>query len=52
MERFLKGENGQGLVEYALIISVVSVVLVASLVLFSDQLAVSFNTIANALQSL
>jgi pilus assembly protein Flp/PilA len=45
----LRREEGQGLVEYALIIALVSVLLVASLTLFKDKIAGVFTSISSAL---
>ena len=37
MKRFLKDDSGQGLVEYALIIALVSIVAIAALQLLGDK---------------
>ena len=44
-------ESGQGLTEYALIIALVSIALIAVLFLFKDQLAAVFNKITSILST-
>lgn len=44
-----KDERGQGLVEYALIIALIAVVIVASIQLFEVDLENAYNTIKDAL---
>ena len=41
----LRGQRGQGLVEYALIVALVSVVLVAGLLALSGQLGIVFGDV-------
>ncbi len=45
MINFLKDESGQGLVEYALIIALVSIVAIAALKVLGDKAS---NTLSNA----
>lgn len=45
----LKDEKGQGMVEYALIIGLVAVVVIAVLVLLGPAIAAKFQDIVNAL---
>jgi pilus assembly protein Flp/PilA len=45
----LRREEGQGLVEYALIIALVAIVVIAALVLIGGNITTAFNTIANSL---
>lgn len=47
---FLSREEGQGLVEYALVLVLVSVVVIAILALLGPQIAIVFSTIRNTLQ--
>ena len=42
-------EDGQGLVEYALIVSVISVAIIVAMVFFKDQLQNLFSNIGNNL---
>ena len=55
MERFLKyflpEESGQGLVEYALIISFVAIALVSALILLKGGLINSFTNSANEIEN-
>ena len=46
---FRNSEEGQGLVEYALIIALVAILLVGALTLLSGQLSGVFSTISNSL---
>lgn len=46
----LKEEKGQGMVEYALIIGLVSIVVIAVLVLLGPAISEKFQDIINALQ--
>ncbi|HWP97463.1 MAG TPA: Flp family type IVb pilin [Syntrophomonadaceae bacterium] len=48
-KRLVKEEEGQGMVEYALIISLVAVLLIAGLTGLKDGIAGAFNSIVNAL---
>lgn len=47
---YLPNEEGQGLVEYALIIVLVAIVVIAVLTLLGTQLQNVFNRITNALK--
>lgn len=44
---FIKDENGQGMVEYALIIGLIALVLVVLLVAFGGRIKNTFNKTAN-----
>ena len=46
---FRESEEGQGLVEYALIIALVAILLVAALTLLSGQLSAVFSNISGSL---
>ena len=48
---FMKDESGQGLVEYALIIALVAIGLIAILVLFRNAIGNVFNTSKNRLDN-
>jgi pilus assembly protein Flp/PilA len=48
---FLPREEGQGLVEYALVLVLVSIVVIAILALLGPQIGVVFSTIRNTLQA-
>lgn len=45
VRRFLRDESGQGLVEYALIVFLIAVVVIAILLLLGPQIANIFNSI-------
>lgn len=49
--KFMKDESGQGLVEYALIIALVAIGLIAILVVFRNSIGRVFQTTANALNN-
>lgn len=49
MNRSLRRARGQGLVEYALIIALVAIVVIAALVLLGPQIAAIFTQISSAL---
>lgn len=49
MRSFWRDEQGQGLIEYALILSVISVAIILVLVFFKDQLSNLFSSIGNNL---
>jgi pilus assembly protein Flp/PilA len=49
MNRVNRDEQGQGLVEYALIIALVSVLLVAALTGLKDQIATVFGNIGSSM---
>lgn len=50
MNWFTKEESGQGMVEYGLIIALVSIVVIAALTLVGTKLTELFKRIANTLQ--
>ncbi len=49
LKRFLKGEEGQGLVEYGLIIALVAVVLIGALTALNGGLSGTFESITGQL---
>ncbi|TMF78649.1 MAG: Flp family type IVb pilin [Chloroflexi bacterium] len=49
MVQFLKSEEAQGLVEYALIIAVIAIAVIVAMVFFRDQLINYFSNIGNNL---
>ena len=49
MVEFVGQEEGQGLVEYALIIAVIAIAVIVSMVFFRDQLTNYFSNIGNNL---
>lgn len=49
MRRLLSEEQGQGLVEYALILSVVALFMIVTAVFFKDQIANFFSNVGNNL---
>jgi len=44
---FQKTERGQGMVEYALIILLIAIAVIAALTIFGTQLSTTYNNIAN-----
>ena len=48
---FLKDENGQGMVEYALIIGLIAIVVIVALTILGPKIANMFNDTANTLPS-
>lgn len=46
---FLREEEGQGLVEYALIISVIAIAVIVAMVFLKDQIGNMFSNIGNNL---
>ena len=49
MRSFLLDDDGQGLVEYALIIAVIAIAVIISMVFFRNQLTNYFSNIGNNL---
>jgi pilus assembly protein Flp/PilA len=49
MVEILRNEEGQGLVEYALIIAVIAIAVIVAMVFFRDQLSNYFSSIGNNL---
>ena len=49
MVGFLRNDEGQGLVEYALIIAVIAIVVIVAMVFFRNQLTNYFSNIGNNL---
>ena len=49
MVEFLRRDEGQGLVEYALIIAVIAIAVIISMVFFRNQLTNYFSNIGNNL---
>lgn len=48
--RTLRREEGQGLVEYALIIALVAILIIAALIAMKDQLSTTFSNINTEMQ--
>ena len=46
---FWRTDDGQGLVEYALIIAVIAIAVIVAMIFFRDQLANQFSNISNNL---
>jgi len=51
IKNFIEDENGQGMVEYGLIIALVAVVLIGALTLLSGNITGIFGAAGNALKS-
>jgi pilus assembly protein Flp/PilA len=49
MVEFVRNDEGQGLVEYALIIAVIAIAVIVAMVFFRDQLQNYFSNIGNNL---
>ena len=49
MDRWLRDDDGQGLVEYALIISVIAIAVIVAMIFLRDQLQNIFSNIGNNL---
>jgi len=49
MDDFLTSEDGQGLVEYALIIAVIAIAVIVALLFLRDQISNIFSNIGNNL---
>lgn len=50
LKRFLKDESGQGMVEYALIIALIAVAVIAAITFLSDGISGKFNQVSNTLK--
>jgi pilus assembly protein Flp/PilA len=48
-QRFMRDEEGQGLVEYALIIAVIAIAVIVAMVFLRDQISNIFSNIGNNL---
>ena len=51
IKRFLQEEEGQTLVEYGLLISLIALVVIAVLTLLGGRLSATFNRAANSISS-
>ena len=51
LKKFFNDENGQGMVEYGLIIALVAVAVIAAIVALSGNIKNIFNTAGNKLSS-
>jgi len=51
MFRFLKDENGQGMVEYGLIIGLIAIVVIAGLVILGPKIRDMFTSVADEMTS-
>jgi len=49
VDRWLRDDDGQGLVEYALIISVIAIAVIVAMIFLRDQLQNIFSNIGNNL---
>jgi len=49
MDRFIRDDSGQGLVEYALIIAVIAVAVIVAMMFMRDQLSNLFSQVGNNL---
>jgi pilus assembly protein Flp/PilA len=49
LQQFVRDEDGQGLVEYALIIAVIAIAVIVAMIFLRDQIANSFSHIGNNL---
>ena len=47
--KFLRSEDGQGLVEYALIIAVIAIAVIVAMIFLRDQMTNIFSNIGNNL---
>lgn len=50
LKRFLKDESGQGMVEYALIIALIAVAVIAAITVLSEAIGGKFNQVSNNLK--
>lgn len=48
---FIKDENGQGMVEYGLIIGLIAIIVVAALVVLGPKIAGMFTSIGNSIDA-
>ncbi|MCR5629262.1 Flp family type IVb pilin [Eubacterium sp.] len=48
---FLKDENGQGMVEYGLIIALIAIVVIAALTILGPKIAALFNQVNDQVNS-
>jgi pilus assembly protein Flp/PilA len=46
---FIRGEDGQGLVEYALIIAIIAIAVIVAMIFLRDQITNIFSNIGNNL---
>lgn len=51
LRRLIKDEEGQGLTEYALIIALISIAVIAVMIIFRNQIKNTFQGISTGLQS-
>lgn len=49
LQQFMRDEDGQGLVEYALIIAVIAIAVIVAMVFLRDQISNIFSNIGNNL---
>ena len=49
LQKFVRDEDGQGLVEYALIIAVIAIAVILAMVFLRDQISNIFSNIGNNL---
>jgi pilus assembly protein Flp/PilA len=49
LQQFIREEEGQGLVEYALIIAVIAIAVIVAMVFLRDQISNIFSNIGNNL---
>ena len=49
LKNFLRDEDGQGMVEYALILALIAVVVIAAVTLIGNNINTKFKNIANTL---
>ena len=50
LKRFLKDESGQGMVEYALIIALIAVAVIAAITVLSGAIGGKFDQVSNNLK--
>ena len=50
LRRMLKGESGASITEYALLLALVAIAVISVIILFREELAKTFMTIADALK--